>query len=69
MINSEKIAGKRECNYDRRVFGFVAERLLDVWLEKNEIRMMEQPYLFLEKENWLKKDGAFLSRKIRGEKN
>ena len=54
--------------YDRRVFGFVAERLLDVWLEKNGIRTMELPYLFLEKQNWLKKGGAFISRKIRGGK-
>ncbi|MBQ3704987.1 MAG: DUF4422 domain-containing protein [Clostridia bacterium] len=55
-------------SYDRRVFGFVAELLLDVWLEKNEVRTMDLPYLFLEKQNWLKKGAAFLGRKIRGGK-
>ena len=49
---------------DRRVFGFVSERLLDVWLVKNEISYKEIPYIFLEKENWVTKIAGFLKRKL-----
>ena len=50
---------------DRRVFGFVAERLLDVWLEKEEVKYLEIPYLFLDKENWITKILDFLARKLK----
>ena len=53
---------------DRRVFGFVAERLLDVWLETNHIRYKNIPYIFLEKENWFTKGAAFIKRKLEGGK-
>ena len=51
---------------DARVFGFVSERLLDVWVETNHIVYKEIPYLFMEKQNWLRKGGAFLKRKFIG---
>ncbi len=54
--------------YDRRVFGFVAERLLDVYLEAEGIRYQEVPVMFMEKENWLKKGGSFLFRKFTGKR-
>lgn len=50
--------------YEARVFGFVSELLLDVWLEKNQLPYAEQNVSFLEKQNWLKKGGAFLKRKF-----
>ncbi|MBQ6659850.1 MAG: undecaprenyl-phosphate glucose phosphotransferase [Lachnospiraceae bacterium] len=53
---------------DKRVFGFVAERLLDVWLETNKIQSKDVPYMFLEKENWIVKGFRFLSRKIKAKK-
>ncbi len=49
---------------DRRVFGFVGERLLDVWLEKEGLPYRELPYLNLEPPNWPVKGYQFIRRKL-----
>ncbi len=50
---------------DRRVFGYVAERLLDVWLDTNQQAYAELPVVNLENQHWGKKIYSFLQRKLR----
>lgn len=50
----------------RRVFGYVGERLLDVWVETNHIAYTELPVVNMERQNWLKKGSLFLFRKWKG---
>lgn len=51
---------------DQRVFGFVGERLLDVWMETNRFPYKNIPYVFLEKQNWIVKGIRFIRRKLSG---
>ena len=53
-------------DYDRRVFGFLGERLLDVYLEHERLPYVECPVLHLESQHWPRKIPAFLLRKWRG---
>lgn len=52
--------------YDARVFGFVAERLLDVYVTAQKVSYAECPVLNLESQHWPKKILAFLGRKLLG---
>lgn len=54
-------------NYDKynaRVFGFLSERLFNVWLEKKQLKIKTVNVVFLEKINWIKKGKDFLKRKF-----
>lgn len=51
--------------YEARVFGFISERLFNVWLEKQQLKVKEVPVVNLEKVNWVKKINKFLIRKFR----
>lgn len=51
-------------SYNQRIFGFVSELLLDVFIEKNQLPYKELDFMFMEKENWLRKGFAFLKRKF-----
>lgn len=49
-----------------RVFGYLAERLMDVWLAKEQPRVKELRVLHTEGQNWPRKIAGFLLRKLRG---
>ena len=51
-------------DYDKRVFGFVAERLFDVYLEHKQIPYATMPVVNLENQHWPTKICKFLKRKI-----
>lgn len=51
--------------YEARVFGFISERLFNVWLEKQQLKVKEMPVINLEKVNWVRKIAKFLKRKFR----
>lgn len=51
--------------YNRRVFGFIGERLLDVWVETVRLDYCEIPVIDMEPVNWMKKGGSFVMRKLK----
>ena len=53
---------------DRRVFGFVGERLLDAWLETKRYPYRNIPYVFLENQNWWTEGTNFIKRKLNANK-
>lgn len=52
--------------YEARVYGFLSERLLDVWLAVNsQYQSTEVNFVYMEKQNWLVKGGRFLKRIVK----
>lgn len=52
--------------YNKRVFGFIGERLLDVWLMNRDYIYAERRVLEMERTNWINKGSRFVWRKIKG---
>ena len=51
-------------SYEARIYGFLSELLMDVWIEKNNINYYELPVMFMEKQDIVKKLGIFIGRKL-----
>ena len=49
---------------EARIFGYISELLLDVWLEKEGLEYKEVTVKFMEKQNWFFKGFNFLKRKF-----
>ena len=54
--------------YEARLFGFISERLFNVWLERQNLKKCEVPVVFLENIDWPKKIADFLKRKVTGKR-
>lgn len=53
--------------YEQRVYGFLSELLLDVWLDQHQqYQTQEVDYVFMEHTNWFVKGGNFIKRKFVG---
>lgn len=52
--------------YNSRVFGFIAERLFNVWLARQQLKTVELPVVFTEKQNVPLKYVKFFVRKVTG---
>lgn len=49
---------------EARVFGYISELLLDVWIECNSVNYVELPVLYMEKQNYFKRYTVNLARKL-----
>ncbi len=69
LFELEKQTNPSQYNkYQARLYGYISELLLDVWIEQNKLKYMEVPFINMEKTNWLKKGSSFLKAKFFGKK-
>ena len=64
----KRIDVKQYDAFHARFFGRVSELLLDVWINKNNIKYQEVKVIDMENVNWVKKGFAFLRAKFTGKK-
>ena len=54
--------------FDARLFGRISERLFNVWLAKQDLRVKEIPFIYMEKIDLIQKGRSFLQAKFFGKK-
>ena len=64
----KKIDVSKYDQFHARFYGRVSERLLDVYLNTNNIKYKEIPFIEIEHINWIKKGTSFLKAKFFGKK-
>ena len=55
-------------DFEARLFGRVSELLFNVWLDKNNLKVKEVPFMYMDKVNLFKKGMSFLMAKFFGKK-
>ncbi len=55
-------------DFEARLFGRVSEILFNVWLDKNDLKIKEIPFMYMEKIDLFKKGKSFLMAKFFGKK-
>lgn len=66
MYESMDLSGLTD--FEARLFGRVSEILLNVWLDKNDLKIKEVPFMYMDKVNLFKKGKSFLMAKFFGKK-
>lgn len=51
---------------DARVYGYLGEFLLNVWVKSNAMKIYYAPVQLLQRQNWIKKITLFFIRKLKG---
>ena len=51
-------------NYNKRVFGFLSERLFNVWLLKNNKYKVTEQCVFNNEENWIRQKIEYVTKKV-----
>lgn len=62
----EQIELSQRSSYQKRVFGFLSERLFNVWLLEHRLRVLELEVVSIEGENLFKKAWAMIGRLVTG---
>lgn len=66
LFELEKRRDAAHCNVnDERIYGYLAERLLDIWIDTKELRTTDLDYIFIGREHLLKKAALMCSRKFK----
>ena len=68
LENRMKEQGKEYDKFHSRFYGRISELLLDVWINKNNIKYSEVKVIDMQKINWWKKGTSFLKAKFFGKR-
>lgn len=52
--------------YEKRVYGFLSELMLDIWLDKNNVKYTDVDFVYMENEHIVRKGFNLIGRKVKG---